>query len=122
MPALSKMLGHHLPPYGRFKSWFNSWCISAKTRTSWNSSRLGRILLFDRSENPGRSRDSYVDIEAKKSSGHAPDALSSPYEQGPMKESVQTFIRSGKNKVIDNDNGIHYEIEMQQHSQHYDSR
>lgn len=33
-----------------------------------------------------------------------------------MKESIKTFIRSGKNKVIDNDDGIHYETEMQQHS------
>lgn len=38
-----------------------------------------------------------------------------------MQKPVQTFINSGKNYVTDDDDVIHCEIELQQHSQ-YGSR
>jgi len=38
-----------------------------------------------------------------------------------MKKAVRTLISSGKKKVIDDD-GIRFEIELEQHSRHHDSR
>lgn len=77
--------------------------------------------MFSKSETPNRSRDSYLDIEGNKSGRLDPDALSSPYEKGAMQKSVRTLINGGKNKAIDDD-GIHFEIELQQHSRPYGGR
>lgn len=124
MPAMFKVLGHHLPPYEKLKSWLTSRYSSDKPTTStssfWKPPRLGGNLLFNKSETPNRSRDSYLDIERNNPERLDPNALSSPYEKGSMQKSVRTFINSGRNNVIEDD-GIHFEIEMQQHSRQYDS-
>ena len=124
MPTLFRLLAHHLPSHKKIRSWLNSRYTSAKlkrsTDSAWKSSRLGRILLFNKSETPNRSRDSYLDTEGNNRGRLDLDTLSSPYGQGSMKKSVLTFIDGGENNVFDDD-GIHCEIELQQHSRQYDS-
>ena len=120
------MLNHHLPPYEKLKSWLTSRNVPAKsTMTSdspfWKASRLGRKLLFSKTETPNRSRESYLDIERNNPGRFTPDALSSHYEQGLTKNSVRTYINSGTENLIEDD-GIHCDIELQQHSQQYGSR
>ena len=111
MPAVSKMLVHHLPPYEKLKSWFDSKYDVAKSTihsSSRKAPRLGRDFYFDKTDT-SRSRDSYIDIE-----GNKPGRLD-PYGRGSVKKPVRTFISSGENHGID-EQGIHCEIELQQQS------
>ena len=125
MPVVSKMVRHHLPaPYKKLRSWLVSRYKVAKPIIPNDCfkrlPRSGRDLLINKSETP-RSHDSYLDIEARSIEQLHPDTLLSPYGQGPMKKAVRTLISSGKKKVIDDD-GIRFEIELEQHSRHHDSR
>ena len=124
MPALSKMLGHHLPPYKKFISWLlsphNSSNFTFPNSSLSKSPRQKRDLLSNKRETP-RTRDSYLDLEGNNAERLDPDASLSPYERDSMKDVVRTFIGSGKHNVIDDD-GIHFEVELQQHSRQYDSR
>lgn len=124
MPAMSKMLGHHLPaPYEKLRSWLISRYKVAKpimpNHCFKKLPRSGRDLLISKSETP-RSHDSYLGIEARSTERLHPDALLSSYGQGPMENAVRTFISSGEKKVIDDD-GIRFEVELEQHSLHHDS-
>lgn len=82
---------------------------------------MDRRLLFNKTESFDRSQDSYLDIERNNPEQLLPNALSPPHEQGSIKKSVRTFISSGKHNMAEDD-GIHFEIELQQHSRQCDSR
>lgn len=121
MPALSKMLGRHLPPYKKLKSWLHSRYNTAKS-TIPNSSlgkspSWGRGLLGNIRETP-RSRASYSDLDGNDVERLDPDA--SPYKTGSTKKAVRTFIASGEHNVIEDD-AIHLEVELQQYSRQCNS-
>lgn len=66
------------------------------------------------------SRDSYLDLENNNVGRRHPDVSLSSFRMNSTKKAVRTFIGSGKSEVIDDD-GIHLEIALQQHSRKYDS-
>ena len=123
MPAFSKMLSHHLPPYEKIKSWSTSRNVPTKTtktshNSSWKVSTLRRKVLSNKTKDPNRSRESYLDIEGNDPSLFHTNALSSPDEQGLIEGPVRTFINGGESNAT-KDDGIHCEIELQQHSRQY---
>lgn len=125
MPALPKMLGHHLPPCVKVKTWIISRFSSVRRKSSNSYAgkplKLGRLFSSNNNKTPNTSRDSYVDLERNGLGRPDVDHLTPPYGQGSVKESVQTFIKSGEKKSVDDD-AIHFEIEMKQHSQKHNSR
>ena len=118
MPAFSKMLSHHLPPYEKIISWLISRNLPTKsTKTShsssWKVSTLKKkLLLSDKVKTPNGSRESNLDIEGNNASLIYANAPSSPDEQGLIEKPVRTFIKGGESNVT-KDNGIHCEIESQ---------
>ena len=70
--------------------------------------RLGRDFYFDKTDT-SRSRDSYIDIEENRL------GRLDPYGRGSVRKPVRTFISSGENHGIDEE-GIHFEVELQQQS------
>ena len=111
MPALSRMIAYHAPPYEKLKSWFDSKYSLAKSTIQSSTRRtpmLGRDFYSDKTDT-SRSRDSYIDLE-----GNKPGQLD-PYGRGSVKKPVRTFITSGENHGMDAE-GIHFEIELQQQS------
>lgn len=123
MPALSKMLGHHLPSHEKLKSWLSTQYNSTKSTISNGSAskspRRGRDLIYNKTEMHG-SHDSHLDLDGNNVERLAPVASSSPHEMGSMKKAVQTFISSGRHNVI-TDDGTHFVVELQQHSRQYKS-
>lgn len=119
MPALLKLLGPHLPPFEKVKSWLHSRYIFAKHPTLNCSFRkapaLGKDVLLNKIKTPNMSRDSDLDIERDYPGRLDQDTSSSPYDHGSMEKSVRTIISSRRNKMIDNDD-IEFDIELQQHS------
>ena len=118
MPALSKMLSHHLPAYEKVRSWISSHYSSVRPifaiSISKKQSKLGRFLRLSNTETT-RSHDSYLNLEDNKDSAIRSGTMYTPHELGHM-NSVRTVIGTGRTTTI-KDGSIHYKVDLQQNNQ-----
>ena len=126
MPALSKMIAHHLPRYEKLKSWMSSRYGSTKSSIAISPlkppTRRGKFLNPNASK-ISRRHDFYSDLEDNRSpfqSKLTPRLESLTYELSPVKSSVQTLISTGNRTQI-HENRIHLEMDVKQNSQRCDS-
>lgn len=114
MPALSKMLAHHQPPYEKLKSWVSQRYNSVRSNIGKSSLRqplkMGNLLRMNKTDS--RSHDVYLDLEHNKDANLQSDTAHPQHELGPL-NSVRTLIGTGRSNRVD-DSAIHYEVDLQQ--------
>lgn len=129
MPALSKMITHHLPAYQRLRSRLSSRYAAVARSTVVDTSHpslkrqqslgLLRVLKLSGSSKSSEDSGSYSDlegnnVEVRQQTG-APRVGVLPYELGRTQTSVRTLIGTGDDTRTQT-GGIHVAVNMQQNS------
>jgi hypothetical protein len=117
IPALFRMISHHLPVFQKLKSALSSRLASLKSTASKLSRNHGnphgKFQSQDKKNSGSQNSSQAGEIDNFEWSH--PD-IPATYDMGSIQRSVRTFIGRGKSTVRDRD-GIHLQVSLQQHAQ-----